>query len=87
MPTLLRMPELAANTPEALLSAWLVEEMDQQYLSDPSSVDQAWHEFFADYRPGSPVGSRRRNWRPRSLSPRHSSRERGPNVAAARPVA
>ncbi len=26
MPTLLRMPELAANTPEALLSAWLVEE-------------------------------------------------------------
>src|SRR3954464_13894713 len=35
---------------------WLVEEMYQQYLSDPSSVDQAWHEFFADYRPGSPVG-------------------------------
>jgi 2-oxoglutarate decarboxylase len=36
---------------------WLVEEMYQQYLADPSSVDQAWHEFFADYRPGSPVGS------------------------------
>ncbi|WP_232797195.1 2-oxoglutarate dehydrogenase E1 subunit family protein, partial [Blastococcus atacamensis] len=34
---------------------WLVEEMYQQYLSDPASVDQAWHEFFADYRPGSPV--------------------------------
>ncbi|MCW2683407.1 MAG: kgd, partial [Blastococcus sp.] len=34
---------------------WLVEEMYQQYLSDPSSVDHAWHEFFADYRPGSPV--------------------------------
>src|SRR5215203_5177777 len=31
--------------------------MYQQYLSDPSSVDQAWHEFFADYRPGSPVGA------------------------------
>src|SRR4051794_32123480 len=30
--------------------------MYQQYLSDPSTVDQAWHEFFADYRPGSPVG-------------------------------
>src|SRR5688572_1249845 len=30
--------------------------MYQQYLADPSSVDQAWHEFFADYRPGSPVG-------------------------------
>jgi 2-oxoglutarate dehydrogenase E1 component len=36
---------------------WLVEEMYQQYLADPSSVDQAWHEFFADYRPGSPVGA------------------------------
>ncbi|MFP5370603.1 MAG: 2-oxoglutarate dehydrogenase E1 subunit family protein, partial [Actinomycetes bacterium] len=34
---------------------WLVEEMYQQYVADPSSVDQAWHEFFADYRPGSPV--------------------------------
>ena len=34
---------------------WLVEEMYQQFLADPSSVDQAWHEFFADYRPGSPV--------------------------------
>ena len=30
---------------------WLVEEMYQQYLADPSSVDQAWHEFFADYKP------------------------------------
>ena len=35
---------------------WLVEEMYQQFLADPSTVDQAWHEFFADYRPGSPVG-------------------------------
>ena len=34
---------------------WLVEEMYQQYLADPRSVDQAWHDFFADYRPGSPV--------------------------------
>ncbi|WP_254780896.1 multifunctional oxoglutarate decarboxylase/oxoglutarate dehydrogenase thiamine pyrophosphate-binding subunit/dihydrolipoyllysine-residue succinyltransferase subunit [Modestobacter sp. DSM 44400] len=34
---------------------WLVEEMYQQFLADPGSVDQAWHEFFADYRPGSPV--------------------------------
>ena len=22
---------------------WLVEEMYQQYLADPGSVDQAWH--------------------------------------------
>ncbi|PRW63244.1 multifunctional oxoglutarate decarboxylase/oxoglutarate dehydrogenase thiamine pyrophosphate-binding subunit/dihydrolipoyllysine-residue succinyltransferase subunit [Actinopolyspora mortivallis] len=30
---------------------WLIEEMYEQYLNDPSSVDSAWHEFFADYRP------------------------------------
>ncbi|HSY16145.1 MAG TPA: multifunctional oxoglutarate decarboxylase/oxoglutarate dehydrogenase thiamine pyrophosphate-binding subunit/dihydrolipoyllysine-residue succinyltransferase subunit [Jatrophihabitantaceae bacterium] len=29
---------------------WLVEEMYERYLSDPTSVDAAWHEFFADYR-------------------------------------
>ncbi|MBV9313686.1 MAG: multifunctional oxoglutarate decarboxylase/oxoglutarate dehydrogenase thiamine pyrophosphate-binding subunit/dihydrolipoyllysine-residue succinyltransferase subunit [Pseudonocardia sp.] len=29
---------------------WLVEEMYQRFLHDPSSVDSAWHNFFADYR-------------------------------------
>lgn len=30
---------------------WLVEEMYQSYLADRNSVDPAWWEFFADYRP------------------------------------
>jgi 2-oxoglutarate decarboxylase len=30
---------------------WIVEDMYQRYLADPSSVDPAWHDFFADYRP------------------------------------
>ena len=30
---------------------WIVEDMYQRYLSDPASVDPAWHEFFADYQP------------------------------------
>ncbi|MCE0539638.1 multifunctional oxoglutarate decarboxylase/oxoglutarate dehydrogenase thiamine pyrophosphate-binding subunit/dihydrolipoyllysine-residue succinyltransferase subunit [Kineosporia rhizophila] len=30
---------------------WLVDELYQQYLSDKSSVDPAWWEFFADYQP------------------------------------
>ncbi|OLF06516.1 alpha-ketoglutarate decarboxylase [Actinophytocola xinjiangensis] len=30
---------------------WLVEEMYEQFLADPSSVDDAWHDFFADYKP------------------------------------
>jgi 2-oxoglutarate dehydrogenase E1 component len=28
---------------------WLVDEMYEQYLADPSSVSESWREFFADY--------------------------------------
>lgn len=31
---------------------WLVEEMYQRFQEDPSAVDPAWHEFFADYGTG-----------------------------------
>ncbi len=34
-------------------NAWLVEEMHEQYLSDPNSVSDNWQEFFADYQGGS----------------------------------
>ncbi|MEV6931240.1 multifunctional oxoglutarate decarboxylase/oxoglutarate dehydrogenase thiamine pyrophosphate-binding subunit/dihydrolipoyllysine-residue succinyltransferase subunit, partial [Dactylosporangium sp. NPDC051485] len=30
---------------------WIVEDMYQRYLADPASVDSAWHDFFADYKP------------------------------------
>jgi len=30
---------------------WLVDEMYERYLQDPSSVDKAWWDFFADYTP------------------------------------
>jgi 2-oxoglutarate dehydrogenase E1 component len=30
---------------------WLVDEIYQQYLRDPDSVDRAWWDFFADYEP------------------------------------
>src|SRR4051812_27106336 len=30
---------------------WLVYEMYQQYLKAPESVDKAWWDFFADYKP------------------------------------
>ena len=29
---------------------WLVQEIYQQYLQDPTSVDPAWEDFFTDYR-------------------------------------
>ncbi|MBQ0865097.1 multifunctional oxoglutarate decarboxylase/oxoglutarate dehydrogenase thiamine pyrophosphate-binding subunit/dihydrolipoyllysine-residue succinyltransferase subunit [Streptomyces smyrnaeus] len=36
---------------------WLVDEIYQQYLQDPNSVDRAWWDFFADYQPESSDGS------------------------------
>jgi len=32
-------------------NVWLVDEIYQQYLADPKSVDQVWVDFFADYDP------------------------------------
>ncbi|WP_040155511.1 multifunctional oxoglutarate decarboxylase/oxoglutarate dehydrogenase thiamine pyrophosphate-binding subunit/dihydrolipoyllysine-residue succinyltransferase subunit [Mobilicoccus massiliensis] len=31
---------------------WLVDELYEQYLEDKHSVDEAWWDFFADYKPG-----------------------------------
>ncbi|MEV6345012.1 multifunctional oxoglutarate decarboxylase/oxoglutarate dehydrogenase thiamine pyrophosphate-binding subunit/dihydrolipoyllysine-residue succinyltransferase subunit [Actinoplanes sp. NPDC051851] len=36
---------------------WIVDEMYQRYLADPTSVDPAWHDFFADYKPAKASGS------------------------------
>jgi 2-oxoglutarate decarboxylase len=35
-------------------NAWLVDDMFDRFLIDPTSVSESWREFFADYRP-SPV--------------------------------
>ena len=42
----------SSHTDQFGTNEWLVEEMYQRFLEDPNSVDPAWHEFFADYRPG-----------------------------------
>ncbi|AXK31475.1 multifunctional oxoglutarate decarboxylase/oxoglutarate dehydrogenase thiamine pyrophosphate-binding subunit/dihydrolipoyllysine-residue succinyltransferase subunit [Streptomyces armeniacus] len=46
------------NNPAAAFgpNEWLVDEIYQQYLQDPNSVDRAWWDFFADYKPG-PAGA------------------------------
>ncbi|MGZ4655505.1 MAG: multifunctional oxoglutarate decarboxylase/oxoglutarate dehydrogenase thiamine pyrophosphate-binding subunit/dihydrolipoyllysine-residue succinyltransferase subunit [Blastococcus sp.] len=66
---------------------WLVEEMYQQYLADPSSLDQAWHEFFADYRPGSPVGGGDRETQPATGANGAGGAAATGRVAAAAPAA
>ncbi|MGW1838635.1 multifunctional oxoglutarate decarboxylase/oxoglutarate dehydrogenase thiamine pyrophosphate-binding subunit/dihydrolipoyllysine-residue succinyltransferase subunit [Streptomyces sp. NPDC002067] len=42
------------KSPAAAFGAneWLVDEIYQQYLQDPNSVDRAWWDFFADYKQG-----------------------------------
>ena len=40
---------------------WIVEEMYQRYLADPTSVDPAWHDFFADYKPATGRPARHRH--------------------------
>src|SRR5580765_3548547 len=35
-------------------NAWLVEEMYEQYQSDPGSVSENWRDFFEDYRSSRP---------------------------------
>ncbi|MEU5521754.1 multifunctional oxoglutarate decarboxylase/oxoglutarate dehydrogenase thiamine pyrophosphate-binding subunit/dihydrolipoyllysine-residue succinyltransferase subunit [Streptomyces sp. NPDC093250] len=49
----------AGQNPAAAFGAneWLVDEIYQQYLQDPNSVDRAWWDFFADYKPGAPATS------------------------------
>ncbi len=32
-------------------NAWVVEELYRDYLADPSSVPESWHDFFSDYDP------------------------------------
>jgi len=40
-----------ARTSQALgPNEWLVDEMYEQYVADPSSVSESWREFFADYK-------------------------------------
>ena len=34
---------------------WLVDEMYEQYLANPTSVDPAWIEYFKNNKPGSPA--------------------------------
>src|SRR5262249_17890269 len=46
-------PAVSTSSPASQFgpNEWLVEEMYEQFLADPSSVDPAWHDFFADYKP------------------------------------
>jgi multifunctional 2-oxoglutarate metabolism enzyme len=70
---------------------WLVDEMYQEYLQDPKSVDQAWWDFFKGYSPGQgdqkPVkGSRDSAPRPDAVSDNKTPEAPSRGTAAAAPA-
>jgi multifunctional 2-oxoglutarate metabolism enzyme len=48
---------------------WIVEDMYQRYVADPTSVDPAWHEFFADYKPAAESAAPPGDTAPASTAP------------------
>ncbi|WP_280203114.1 2-oxoglutarate dehydrogenase E1 subunit family protein, partial [Nocardia cyriacigeorgica] len=46
-----RTPAVSSSTSQFGQNQWLVDEMYQKFKNDPSSVDESWHEFLADYTP------------------------------------
>ncbi|RSN45215.1 multifunctional oxoglutarate decarboxylase/oxoglutarate dehydrogenase thiamine pyrophosphate-binding subunit/dihydrolipoyllysine-residue succinyltransferase subunit, partial [Amycolatopsis sp. WAC 04197] len=52
---------------------WLVEEMYDQFLADPSSVDAAWHDFFADFKPTQDAKTKAEGARPAPTAPAKES--------------
>ncbi|MBF6355242.1 multifunctional oxoglutarate decarboxylase/oxoglutarate dehydrogenase thiamine pyrophosphate-binding subunit/dihydrolipoyllysine-residue succinyltransferase subunit [Nocardia higoensis] len=46
-----RTPAVSSSTSQFGQNQWLVDEMYLKFQEDPSSVDESWHEFLADYTP------------------------------------
>ena len=68
-------------------NAWLVDEMYEQYLADPTSVSDSWQDFFHDYRPdGSPTVSASAAAAP-AAAPEAPPVAAAPTAAAAAPPA
>ena len=44
------MADIADRTQDFGANSWLVEEMYEQFRADPTSVSEAWQEFFSDYK-------------------------------------
>jgi 2-oxoglutarate dehydrogenase E1 component len=49
------MADLADRTQDFGANSWLVEEMYEQYRTDPASVSETWQEFFSDYKSAAPT--------------------------------
>ncbi|MFJ4407763.1 multifunctional oxoglutarate decarboxylase/oxoglutarate dehydrogenase thiamine pyrophosphate-binding subunit/dihydrolipoyllysine-residue succinyltransferase subunit [Streptomyces sp. NPDC088910] len=67
---------------------WLVDEIYQQYLQDRDSVDRAWWDFFADYKPDGSADSAAAPGQggASGAAARATSPDEGSAVGAAQPV-
>src|SRR3954462_4633528 len=70
-------------------NAWLVDELYEQYRSDPNSVSASWQDFFADYRRDDVGGAPPQNGGPTASFPveRATTAEAAAPPAAASPTA
>src|SRR3954449_7828241 len=66
---------------------WIVDEMYQRYLADPTSVDPAWHDFFADYKPAMAAGSIATPDEAPAANAKATAEKGGPEPPAPAPVA
>ncbi|MET7746997.1 multifunctional oxoglutarate decarboxylase/oxoglutarate dehydrogenase thiamine pyrophosphate-binding subunit/dihydrolipoyllysine-residue succinyltransferase subunit [Micromonospora sp. NPDC005367] len=65
---------------------WIVEEMYQRYLADPKSVDSAWHDFFADYRPSPGAATPRPEAKPAPTTTPEPAEQQEPVAAVTQPA-
>ncbi|MEJ7585601.1 MAG: 2-oxo acid dehydrogenase subunit E2, partial [Acidimicrobiales bacterium] len=78
----------AASSAEALgPNAWLVDEMYEQYRTDPASVSESWREFFHDYQSDTEAGANAGPDRALPAGGRKGGAESAANGAASAPVA
>jgi 2-oxoglutarate dehydrogenase E1 component len=66
---------------------WLVDELYQKWLADPDSVDPAWSDFFADFRPSDPTAAARARTTPAADASPVASRVAAPGAVDAVAVA
>ena len=78
-------PEGQGKNPAASFGAneWLVDEIYQQYLQDPNSVDRAWWDFFADYKPGAAATTAEATAGATATTPANNPRSRDGAVSSA----
>ncbi|NUS74049.1 MAG: multifunctional oxoglutarate decarboxylase/oxoglutarate dehydrogenase thiamine pyrophosphate-binding subunit/dihydrolipoyllysine-residue succinyltransferase subunit [Corynebacteriales bacterium] len=67
---------------------WLIEDMYERFQADPKSVDPAWRDFFADYKPAAPnAGNGASTPAPTKPAPARPAATANPAVQKAAPAA